>query len=243
MKSLIALGLFSVAVIGAPVWAAGPAPATQAAAASVLSGEVLEVLDVDIYTYVRLKTKDGETWAAVQKAPLKKGATITIQNPMTMRNFESKSLKRTFPSIVFGSLGGTNAVGMGTGAASAMMDPAHANSGKAMPAPVVKVAKATGANAYTVGEVAGKAAVLKDKPVQVRGQVVKYSEGIMGKNWAHLRDGTGDAANGSNDLLVTTKDQTKVGEVILVNGTVRTDKDFGAGYSYKVLVEDASIKR
>jgi hypothetical protein len=150
---------------------------------------------------------------------------------MVMRNFESKSLKKTFPSIIFGSLSGAKPV-----------DAAHAVAGKAVVAPVVKVPKATGANALTVGEASAKAASYKDKVVQVRGQVVKYSEGIMGKNWVHLRDGTGEAANGSDDLLVTTKDQTKVGDVILISGTLHTDKDFGAGYSYKVLVEDATIK-
>ncbi len=243
MKSLIALGVLSTAALCTSVWAAGPMPAAPAAASSVVSGEVLESMDVDMYTYIRLKTKDGETWAAVGKTQIKKGATVTIQNAMTMRNFESKSLKKTFPSIVFGSLGGAAAGAGASGGSGMPMDAAHANAGNSAQTPLVKVAKATGANAYTVGDVAGKAATLKDKPVQVRGQIVKYSEGIMGKNWVHLRDGTGDAAKGSNDLLVTTKDQAKVGEVVLINGTLRTDKDFGAGYSYKVLVEDATIKR
>src|ERR1700686_2864456 len=83
-----------------------PAPAQ---AAAVVKGEVLEVKDVESYTYLRLKTKDGETWAAVTKTPVKKGAEVTIENAMVMENFESKSLKKTFPKIIFGSLAGTNA--------------------------------------------------------------------------------------------------------------------------------------
>jgi hypothetical protein len=86
-----------------------------------------------------------------------------------------------------------------------------------------------------------KAAVLKDKTVLVRGKVVKFTGGVMGKNWIHLRDGSGSAADNSNDLLVTTKDQAKIGDIVVAKGVVRIDKDFGMGYSYKVLVEDATL--
>ena len=104
------------------------------------------------------------------------------------------------------------------------------------------MAKATGANAYTVAEVVTKATALKDKPVQVSGKVVKFNAGIMGKNWVHLRDGSGQDANQSNDILVTTAAQAKVGEVVTVAGVVRNDKDFGSGYTYKVMIEDATLK-
>jgi hypothetical protein len=107
----------------------------------------------------------------------------------------------------------------------------------------VKVTKAVGANARTVAEIVAKRAELKDQTVLVRGKVVKFNPEIMGKNWVHLRDGSGSAADGSNDILVTTLAQAKVGEVVTVQGTVRTDKDFGSGYSYQVLIEEATLKR
>jgi hypothetical protein len=106
----------------------------------------------------------------------------------------------------------------------------------------IKVAKAVGANARTVEEIVAKRAELKDQSVLVRGKVVKFNPEIMGKNWVHLRDGTGSAADGSNDILVTTLESTKVGDVVTVQGTVRTDKDFGSGYAYQVLIEEATIK-
>ena len=96
--------------------------------------------------------------------------------------------------------------------------------------------------ARTVAEVMAKPAALKDKPVQVRGKVVKFNAGIMGKNWIHLRDGTGSAADGTDDLLVTTAGSAKLGDVLTVSGVVHTDKDFGSGYSYKVLIEDATLQ-
>ena len=76
----------------------------------------------------------------------------------------------------------------------------------------------------------------------MRGKVVKYSPGIMGKNWLHLRDGTGSAANSTNDIVVTTTSETKNGDVVTARGTVRTDNDFGSGYAYKVLIEQATLQ-
>jgi hypothetical protein len=64
----------------------------------------------------------------------------------------------------------------------------------------------------------------------------------MGKNWIHLRDGSGSAADSSNDVLVTTDASAKIGDVVTVSGVVHTNKDFGAGYSYKVLIEEATLK-
>ncbi len=200
-----------------------------------VTGKVLEVKDVDNYTYLRLQTKTGETWAAVTKTPVKTGADVTIENPMVMTNFESRSLKRKFDRIVFGTVAGT-------GGAAAPAGSAHG-----APAPVdvtdVKVPKATGANAYTIADVVTKKAQLKDKTVLVRGKVVKYTPDVLGKNWVHLRDGSGSAANETNDILVTTKDKTKLGEVVLAKGTVHTDRDIGSGYTYKVLIEDATLQK
>jgi hypothetical protein len=75
----------------------------------------------------------------------------------------------------------------------------------------------------------------------LRGKVVKYNPGILGWNFIHIQDGSGDAAAGSNDLIVTTKANTAVGETVVLSGTIVLDKDFGAGYSYPVLLEDASL--
>ena len=105
----------------------------------------------------------------------------------------------------------------------------------------INVTKAVGQNAYTVAEIIDQSKGLKDRPVVVRGKVVKFSPEIMSKNWIHLRDGSGTAAAKNNDLVLTTKDQAKVGAVVTVRGIVRTDKDFGHGYAYEVIIEDASV--
>ena len=200
---------------------------------SSLGGRVLEVKDVDSYTYLRLRTKDGEIWAAVNRTPVKVGADVTIDNPAVMNNFESRTLGKKFDRIIFGTIG---TPGGGVPAA-------HAGMAKSVDVGSVKVAKASGADARTVAEVNLTKADLKGKTVAVRGKVVKFTPGVMGKNWVHLRDGTGSDADGSNDILVTTMDETKVGDVVLAKGTVATDRDFGAGYAYKVLIEGAALAK
>jgi hypothetical protein len=216
-------------------------PATPAAAAPALvKGKVLEVTDVETYTYLKLKTKDGEIWAAVNKAPVKVGSDVTIENTSVMVNFESKTLKKKFDQIVFGSLAGSGAAPHAPGGDMAAM---HAGVGKAADVGDVKVAKATGPDARTVAEIVAKRTELKDKTVVVRGKVVKFTPEVMGKNWIHLRDGTGTAADGTNDIVVTTKDETQLGAVVLVKGIVHIDKDLGSGYTYKVLIEEATLQK
>jgi hypothetical protein len=234
MKALLS----TLAVILASYVWAGEKPVSAPPAMTAVKGEVLEVNDVESYTYLRLKTKDGETWAAVGRSPVKKGARVTIENVMVMNNFESKSLKRTFQTIVFGTLAGMGASAAGDGSAMAL---AHSGNAKTSDAGDLPIPKATGANAWTVADIIMKSAELKDKPVQVRGKVVKFNSGIMGKNWVHLRDGSGLAAEKTNDVLVTTASETKVGDIVTAKGIVRTDKDFGSGYAYKVLIEEATL--
>ncbi len=106
----------------------------------------------------------------------------------------------------------------------------------------IHVPKARGINSMTVAEVFTKSAELKDQTVLVRGKVVKYNPEIMGRNWVHLRDGTGSAVDDSNDLVVTTEDEAEIGEVVTAKGIVRTDMDFGSGYTYKVLIEEATLQ-
>jgi hypothetical protein len=71
--------------------------------------------------------------------------------------------------------------------------------------------------------------------------VVKFNGGILGTNWIHLQDGTGSAENGTNDLTVTTSGTASVGDVVTATGTLVTDKDFGAGYTYAVMLENAEL--
>ncbi|MGZ4778923.1 MAG: nucleotide-binding protein, partial [Thermoanaerobaculia bacterium] len=102
---------------------------------------------------------------------------------------------------------------------------------------------ASGPDAKTIAEIWAGKDTLKDKNVVVRGKVVKSLSGIMGKNWIHLRDGSGTRAKGTDDITVTTNGNASVGDVVVVSGTLRADKDFGAGYVYSVIIEDAKLQK
>ena len=196
-----------------------PASPTAQSENMTLEGTVAERIDVEGYTYLRLTTAKGDTWTAVATNPVPVGTVVKIANAMRMEHFHSKSLKRTFDVILFGSI----------------IEPSDASEAKETPQ---TFAKATGADARTVAEVYRDKAKLKDKSVSVRGLVVKVSSGILGHNWLHLADGSQE-----KDLVVTTTQDAKVGEELTIQGPVHTDKDLGSGYRFEVLVEDAKLTR
>ena len=94
-----------------------------------------------------------------------------------------------------------------------------------------------------MAEIYAQRASLKGKTVAGRGKVVKFNAGIMGRNWIHLRDGSGTPEGKNNDVTVTTNDTVAKGDVVLVKGTVALDRDFGAGYTYTVVVEDGKVTK
>jgi hypothetical protein len=234
---------------------AAAAAQASASAPSEVTGTVLETMEAGGYTYLKLKTSSGDVWAAVNKADVKKGSTATIVSPMLMENFESKTLNRKFDKIYFGSLGNAGGGAPAGGAAlppghpavpggAGNMAAAHA-AAAAGPSDVgtIKVSKAPGLDGRTVAEIYAQKSALKDKTVVLHGKVVKFLPQIMGKNWIHVRDGSGSAAGKNDDMTVTTSATVAVGDVVTVTGIVKLDKDFGAGYAYPVMIEDAKVTK
>lgn len=231
--------LFLAAALVACNVCAGDAP--ELGDSMCLSGTVVETKDVDSYTYLLLKTGNGETWAAIDKAPVSVGAKVAVEQAAVMKDFWSRTLERQFDWIVFGRLAESCAPQAPPGFAIA----AHHAAAPAPPTDVtpIRVPKADGPDGRTVAEAVGGSAALADHQVTIRGQIVKYVPEVMGKNWIHLRDGSGSPADGTDDVVVTTATQAKIGEVVLVRGVLHTNRDFGVGYAYKVLIEDATLER
>ncbi len=227
-----------------------------------LRGTVIETFDVPQYTYLHIDTGQDKQWAAVPSAKVAKGDVVTVVDAARMENFQSPTLKRTFDVIYFGNLG-DGAMSPGGGGA---LPPGHPSVGAGMPAPgaamapgaatppghptagapnedvdIPKVDKAKGANAERVGDVYASLSKLAGTKIRVRGAVVKVTPGINGKTFLHLRDGSGDAQKRTNDLVATTKSEPKKGDVITLEGTLRTDVDIGIGYHYPALLEDSVI--
>lgn len=230
----------------APVVAA-PITAPAAETGPYITGKLLERIEAAPYCYLRLQTTAGEVWAAVPEAKIEKGAEVMVVNAMVMKDFESKTMKRTFPEIYFGVLApagttpGSAPAAQATPPATAPTGNPHGSLGQPAAVEVGKVEKASGADARTVGEAWAQKAGLKEKTVTIRGKVVKYNAAVMGKNWIHLQDGSGDATKGTHDITFTSTDQVAKGDTVTLRGTLRTDKDFGSGYAYAVIVEDAKV--
>jgi len=93
------------------------------------------------------------------------------------------------------------------------------------------------ADCVTIAKLMADKKSYKGKVIKVKGQVTKYNAGIMGKNWVHIQDGT-DYEN-NFDLTITTDIGAVVGEIVTFEGKIALDKDFGYGYAYEVIMEEA----
>jgi len=238
-----------------------PPQAPEAPPLPAGSGKVVQTLDADIYTFIRLDDGTGnETWAAVPKTELEIGEPIAVQGGTVMNNFYSKTLNRTFDSIIFATgvikaAGDKNAQMQAATMAGSdvnrsgmpphgLTSPSGGGSDRAtVPFKDLKVEKSTAQNGYTVEELFAKGASLNKQKVTVKGQVVKVNPDIMGRNWIHIQDGTGDPAKSTHDLVVTSAGIAEKGAIITIEGILAADKDFGSGYRYDVIVEDAVLMK
>jgi len=217
-----------------------------------LSGKVAETMNSAGYTYILLDKEGEKIWVAVPEMQVSIGGEVVLTPGIEMANFTSTTLNRTFEKIIFSagpvsgkdeSVGKNVKMPPGDLPMEMMKAPASGGMGVSTPIDDVKVEKATGQDAYTIAEIYEKKSSLCNNKVIVRGKVVKVLSKIMGKNWIHLQDGTGDEEKGNYDLVVTSQEMSSVGDVITVTGTLYTDKDFGAGYKYNVIVEEASFNK
>jgi hypothetical protein len=240
-------------------------PKTVAATdGETVTGTIIETMNSSGYTYMLVDAGGIQSWVAIPETTVKTGTQVSYYAGMTMPNFTSKTLNKTFENIIFSAgLAGTAASAPGTSAAksppadsfsaalqaeqkSAAKDPstAQASGGSAAavaPLQEITVPKAQGENAYTVEEIFAGLKTLAGKKVRLQGKVVKFSPNIMGKNWVHLQDGTGNPLHNSHDLVLTTDTTPAVNAIVTMEGILMADKDFGAGYKYTAIVEQASL--
>lgn len=216
-------------------------PAAAAAEPGQFAGTVAETMDAAGYTYARLQaTGRDDVWIAAGAFPAKVGDRLTVPLEAPMANFESKTLNRTFPLVYFVSRvarDGEVVSGAAAGAGQPPLMTSHAPAAAA--AAVEPVAPPPGG--LSIADVWARRKALSGKAVTVRGQVVKVNNGILDRNWIHLQDGSGAAADRTNDLTVTTDAAVRVGDVVTVTGVLATGKDIGGGYAYDAIVEHAKV--
>jgi hypothetical protein len=225
----------------APAGAGAPTPARQPGRQTV-TGPVRETMDAASYTYVRVGTDQGDVWAAAPQFAVKVGEVVVVPLEMPMQNFHSQTLKRDFPVIYFVSTIRRNGEAAAT-APGAALSPMASHGTSAAPSPETIAPMPAPAGGTTIADLWAGRKALAGQAVTVRGKVVKFNGGILGKNWIHLQDGTGKTADSTNDITVTTGEDVvvKVGDTIAITGTVVLDKDFGAGYAYATLIENGRL--
>ncbi|MFH1717857.1 MAG: hypothetical protein ABIF19_10935 [Planctomycetota bacterium] len=199
------------------------------------TAEVQEVVQATSYTYLNVKEGDRAYWMAIAKKDIKAGETVSFAGGLEMNNFESKELQRTFESIYF--------VDRLLSDEPAAMAGEPSMSAPHQMKPLVdkqEVAIEPAEGGITIAELFGNRNSYGDKTVLIKGKVTKVNRAIMDRNWVHLQDGTGDADN--YDLTITTNEDVNVGEVVTFEGKITLNKDFGSGYSYEVIMEEAKRK-
>lgn len=210
----------------------------QAMSKDTLVGTVAETMNSGGYTYILLQTKAKMFWVAIAESTVTVGEEVVLASGMEMLEFHSKSLDRTFDSIIFSE----GMISQGGEAAPKPKKKTYGSSGaKPSIQENVKVEKAGGGNAYTVAELFKKRKELDNKDIILKGKVVKVTARIMNKNWLHIQDGSGSAQDGDNDMVVTTMDLPSVGDTVTIKGVLFSDKDFGSGYKYNAIVEFGQV--
>jgi hypothetical protein len=207
---------------------------------------VKEVLQTRNYSYLNVTENDSTLWLTVLKLEAKPGDIYYFldNDGFVTQNFESKELARKFGKVVFlnkiytdeqqlssnAPLDETNSINM--------IENYHQQNKKdAFIKGKIVVEKAK--DGITISELFSNKDKYANKEVVIRGQIVKYNDSIMGRNWVHLQDGT--ESNSTFDLTITTAAQVKIGEIVTFRGKIALNKDFGYGYSYEIIMEDAQL--
>ncbi len=211
--------------------------AAASQAAGKLAGKVLKTMNSGGYTYAQIDTAKGKQWVAIQQALVRKGDVIEFKPGMDMGRYSSPTLGRSFSNIIFSS--GIKHIKRVVGGGERA---AGGRDTESKPGQALKIKPAAGAEGYTIAGLYKKKNKLNGKKVEVRGKIVKLSH-YGGFIWLRLIDGTGSRRRGSRKLVVTTTDKAvKKGDIVLVSGTLRADKAFGA-LIYEVIVENAAIDK
>jgi hypothetical protein len=190
--------------------------------------EVADFIQTPNYTYIKASENGNEYWIAVTKMQPQKGETLYFSKSMEMKNFKSETLNRTFSSVLF--------VDDISRTLSKPNTPTHPQVYSQTKLDVhVEPLK----DGKTIAQIYNNKDKLQGQTVKVKGKVVKFNPNIMGRNWIHIQDGTG--SNNNFDLMITSPDSVKTGDIIVIEGTVELNQNFGAGYSYPVMLSNGRI--
>ncbi|NJN26024.1 MAG: hypothetical protein HC819_08660 [Cyclobacteriaceae bacterium] len=211
---------------------------TPPSANSTPSFVAQEVLQANSYTYVKGLEGDKTFWMAIPTQEVQVGETYYYIPGMEMKNFHSKDLDRDFESVYFlNGISDKPAVANEIDGQGAMPNDENHTLKESPQKEEVNIQAEKGVT--TIGSLYSNRGDFENKKIKVKGVVTKYNPDIMQKNWVHLQDGTGDEQG--FDLTITTLDRVEVGSIATFEGVLVLNKDFGHGYKYDLLLENASL--
>ena len=189
------------------------------------SAKILETMNSGGYTYMKVKEGKKDYWIAMTKRDTKVGDVIEYMEQGWMKNFHSKTLNRTFESILFaGDKTAPVAVQKLETAKKSVMDSSYKEKGT-----------------ITVAELFANREKYAGKVVTIKGKVAKTSSGIMKLNWIHIKDGSN--FQNIDDIVFTSSQVVPANNsVVYAKGKVVIDKDFGYGYFYPVIIQKSEFK-
>ncbi len=198
---------------------------------------VTEVIPGEKYTYAQVREEDHTFWISTQKMELKPGDIYYFNESILRTDFESKELKRVFDTMYLVTSMVAEAHGKDMHGFS--KDPIDQEQVKIIQKSIAEEQDSTAvfAGQIKIADLVDNPQKYEGKKVELKGAVTKVNEGIMGRNWIHLQDGSKD----SYDLVITTLEPVKKGKTITVRAIVRLNVDLGSGYSYPILLENGAI--
>lgn len=194
---------------------------------------VNEVEQANVYTYLLVNENGQEYWMAIAKKEVEEGDVLYYTKSLEMKNFESKDLDKKFDKIYF-----VDKISERPEQMSTLVT-------KNNPHGQVRLPKKSDISVTPVEDGITIEKLYSDKDqysgaqIKIRGQVVKFTPQIMGKNWVHIQDGTSYDKN--FELTITTQDMVKRGDIVTFEGEITLNKDIGAGYAYELLMENGKI--
>jgi len=194
--------------------------------------KVGEVIQTTNYTYLQVEENDNKFWIAIVKSDTKPGDSVYYSNDYEMKDFVSKELGRTFPSVFFVQDPSNKLVRENNA-----NQPRTPGKGELKRWNDISVEIPKGGK--SIADIYSNPGNFGGKEVTVRGVVVRYNAQIMNKNWVHIQDGT--EYSGKFDLAVTTSDSVTVGSTVTFKGIIALNKDFGSGYVYDIIMEQARL--
>ena len=204
-------------------------PAMEAATEELHKVVVDEVLHTSRYTYLNV-TEDGQQfWIAIPRKEVEKGGLYYYRGGLKKTNFKSVEHDRVFETVYLVSDVAKDPSLIGFAGVNPNADmPVDNVSGKMDPPP----------GGITLSELFANKEKYNGQTVRVRGKCVKLNNMIMNRNWIHIQDGT---LEDDMDLTVTTTENVPLGAVVAFEGTIALNRDFGAGYKYEIIMENAQL--